>query len=227
LALKDFRGKAAGQPRPNDEGAQVQPAQQLTDSLEAAETAAAAGLVKLRAGDEAGAEEDLKRSLAGLQKAAGAQRKVANLLLKESAANKVYDLMFDGLYTALGSAMFSLLAFYIATAAYRAFRIQSKEAVLLMTAALLVMLGQIPMGVWLVDGLFGWVGIDGLSITQIRLWVLKVVNTAAFRGIALGSGIAGLSMAWRVWWSMESSALPEEAGAGEEGEGAEAKGGQP
>jgi hypothetical protein len=132
---------------------------------------------------------------------------VANLLLEQTTANRVYDLMFRGLYVALGSAMFSLLAFYIATAAYRAFRIQSREAALLMVAALLVMLGQIPVGVWLADRFFDVVGLGDCSITQVRLWILRVINTAAFRGIALGSAIAGLSMAWRVWWSMDSGAL--------------------
>jgi hypothetical protein len=223
-AVRVLRGKIVPAPS-SGEDARRGPSEQLLAALQDAESAATAGLDKLRGNDETGAAGDLQRSLDGLRKAAGAQRKLGNARLKDSTASHAYDLMFDGLYTALGSAMFSLLAFYIATAAYRAFRIQSKEAFLLMLAALLVMLGQIPIGVWLVDTFLGWVGLESLSITQVRLWVLRVVNTAAFRGIALGSGIAGLSMAWRVWWSMESGALPEEAHEGDGNDAGSAQGG--
>lgn len=214
----------AAQTRPPTTNRDAHPSDELAQALATATTTSSSALGKMQAEDEAGAAVDLAASLQALQAAATSQRKIANLVLEDSTANKLYDLMFDGFYVALGSAMFSLLAFYIATAAYRAFRIQSRESALLMVAALLVMLGQIPVGVWLADGLFRFVGLDGVSITQVRLWILRVINTAAFRGIALGSAIAGLSMAWRVWWSMESGAFldgpsPEDSedGAGDSG----------
>ncbi|MBI2192923.1 MAG: hypothetical protein HYU43_00840 [Armatimonadetes bacterium] len=187
--------------------------------LAESESAAESGLAALDGRDEARAEMDLTRALQAMRKAAEARRRVAGQAMEHSLTNRVYTLLNDGLYNALGSAMFSLLAFYIATAAYRAFRVKSKEALLLMVAALLVMLGQIPLGVYLLDALLGpagsALGADHLSITQVRLWILRVVNTAAFRGIALGSAIAGLSMAWRVWWSLESSAWMEPSGPAE------------
>jgi len=116
----------------------------------------------------------------------------------------LYKCLFDGLYVALGAAIFSLLAFYIANAAYRAFRVKSAEALLMMVAALLVMLGQIPFGAYI------WG-----SFPQARLWVLQVFSTPAFRGIALGAAVAGLAMAMRMWLSLETSAFyrEEEEGA--------------
>ena len=47
-----------------------------------------------------------------------------------------FKFLFSGGLTNLGSATFSMIAFYIASAAYRAFRIRSLEATLLMIAAL-------------------------------------------------------------------------------------------
>ena len=223
-AIAQVAADVAAQPRPPAPTGGTHPSDELAQALETARTAASAALVKMRGNDETGAAVDLAASHQALQAAATSQRKIANLLLEDSTANKLYELMFNGLYVALGSAMFSLLAFYIATAAYRAFRIQSGESALLMTAALLVMLGQIPVGVWLADRLFRTVGLESVSITQIRLWILRVINTAAFRGIALGSAIAGLSMAWRVWWSMESGAFLDEPSADESEGEAEAPG---
>jgi hypothetical protein len=95
--------------------------------------------------------------------------------------------------------MFSLLAFYMAAAAYRAFRIRSAESALMMGAALLVMLGQIPFGIWVWD-----------RFPEIRLWLLTVPNAAAFRGIAIGAAVAGLVMAFRMWLSIESESFSRE-----------------
>ena len=118
---------------------------------------------------------------------------------KRSVGQGLYKCLFDGLYVSLGAAMFSLLAFYIASAAYRAFRIKSAEALLLLLAALLVMLGQIPFGAYL------WP-----RFPQARLWVLQVFSTPAFRAIALGAAVAGLAMAMRMWLSLETSAFYRE-----------------
>jgi hypothetical protein len=107
-----------------------------------------------------------------------------------------------GLFVSLGSAMFSLLAVYIAAAAYRAFRLKSGEAALMMIFAVMVMIGQTPLAAGLVDPILRLVGITE-GVTAIRAWVLVYVNTPAFRAIELGSAIAGLAMGFRVWLSME------------------------
>ncbi len=136
------------------------------------------------------------RALRGL---ADAWRNLRNLEYEHSNAKHVYRLLFEGLFVSLGSAMFSLLGFYIAAAAYRAFRIRSAESSLMMIAAVLVMLGQIPFGVWIWSGL-----------PDVRLWLLEIPNSAAFRAITFGAGVAGLVMAFRMWFSIESETFDGE-----------------
>ncbi len=128
-------------------------------------------------------------------------RNLRNLEYEHSTPKHVYRLLFEGLFVALGSAMFSLLGFYIAAAAYRAFRVRSAESSLMMIAAVLVMLGQIPFGVWIWSGL-----------PDVRLWLLEVPNSAAFRAITFGAGVAGLVMAFRMWFSIESESFDREGG---------------
>lgn len=115
----------------------------------------------------------------------------------------------NGLFTGLSSAIFSLLALYIAAAAYRAFRIKSGEAALMMLTALLVMLGQIPMGTAMCDPLFRLLGVEG-GIAPVRGWIMEVINAAAFRGIFFGASIAGLAMGIRMWLSMETGSFYKE-----------------
>ncbi len=116
-----------------------------------------------------------------------------NAQYEVSHYKRFYGFLYDGLFVALGSSMFALLGFYIASAAYRAFRVRSFESALMMTAAVLVMLGQIPFGLWISESLPG-----------IRSWLLETPSAAAFRAIKLGAGVAALIMAFRMWLSIES-----------------------
>jgi hypothetical protein len=111
----------------------------------------------------------------------------------------VYDFLYDGLFNQLGSAMFALLGVYIAAAAYRAFRIRTIESALMMVAAVIVMLGQISFGREIYE-----------HMPSIRQWLLEVPNSAAFRAIRLGAGVAGLMLAIRMWLSIESKSFSSE-----------------
>jgi hypothetical protein len=64
----------------------------------------------------------------------------------------------------------------------------------MMTAAVIVMLGQISFGRLVYE-----------DMPAIRQWLLEVPNSAAFRAIRLGAGVAGLLLAIRMWLSIESS----------------------
>ncbi|MBK8229791.1 MAG: hypothetical protein IT349_11405 [Candidatus Eisenbacteria bacterium] len=97
------------------------------------------------------------------------------------------------MFTPLQSTMFALLAFYIASAAFRAFRVRNLEATILLVAAVFVMLGRIPVG----EGAFG-------SVTE---WMMQVPNGAAQRGIIIGAALGAASLSLRVILGIERSYL--------------------
>jgi len=118
--------------------------------------------------------------------------------------------LFRDVLNSFDAAMFATLAFFIISAAYRAFRIKSAEATLLMLAALIVMLGQIPIGQYLTHTLPE----KGSFVSLFRLdnisnWLLLTVNAPATRAIGFGLGIGGLAIAMRLWLSLERGAFFE------------------
>ncbi|MBM3458750.1 MAG: hypothetical protein FJX77_09495 [Armatimonadetes bacterium] len=131
-------------------------------------------------------------------------------LKEHSPKQDGYTLLFQGLYRSMDATMFSILAFYIVSAAYRAFRIKSREAAVLMVTAIIVMLGQVPLG----QALTNWIPIEspiaGLRLEQISQFVLGQINGPVQRAIGFGIGLGGLAMALRIWLSLERGTYFEE-----------------
>src|SRR5262249_5475964 len=77
--------------------------------------------------------------------------------------------LYIQVYSPMQGTMFALLAFYIASAAFRAFRIRPLEAGLLAVAALIVMLGRVPLG-----NLFtAWLP-EPLRLGAMQDWIMNV-----------------------------------------------------
>ena len=125
-------------------------------------------------------------------------------------AKSLYTILYDGGFSSLNAAMFSIVAFYIVSAAYRAFRARSLEATLLLGAALVVILGQIAIG----QALTSWIPNDGftanLHVENLRNWILTRVNSPAVLAIELGIGIGSLATSLRLWLSLERGSYFDE-----------------
>ncbi len=115
----------------------------------------------------------------------------------------VYDLLYQSSVVALGATMFSTIGFYIVSAAYRAFRIRSGEATLMLVAAFIVMLGQVPVGAYLTHNLPNAGFFSIFKLENISYWIMIGPNMAAQRGISFGIEVGALAMALRTWLSLE------------------------
>ncbi len=104
--------------------------------------------------------------------------------------------IFDNMYIPLTMTMFSILAFFIASAAYRAFRARTVEATVLLIAAMIIMLEVIP------ATFFNWIGIP-----QITGWILGCPNMAAMRGIKMGVALAIVATSLRIIFGIERTYL--------------------
>ncbi len=111
----------------------------------------------------------------------------------------VFDNMFNYALVPIEGTVFSLLAFYIASAAYRAFRARSAQATALLIAAIILMLGRVPIG--------QYIAIGDTSLVDVANWILNVPNMAAKRGILLGVGLGSLLLSLKLLLGIERSYL--------------------
>lgn len=121
-------------------------------------------------------------------------------------------LLYDGLMKNLDATMFSIIAFYIVSAAYRAFRIRSVEATILLVAAALVMLGNVPIGQaltnWLPDGKTEVLA--NFRLDNIGDWIQKRASSPATMAIDFGLAVGALATSLRLWLSLERGSYFEE-----------------
>jgi len=118
----------------------------------------------------------------------------------------IYGWLFQNLIVPLQSTMFSILAFYIASAAFKAFRAKTKEATILLVAAIIVMFGRVPMGEWVWQQIPTF-QIGGIilppTIGEITGWIMNVPNMAAQGGISLGICLGIIAMSLKIIFGIE------------------------
>lgn len=115
----------------------------------------------------------------------------------------LFSFLFNGFIQNLDAAMFSLVAFYIVSAAYRAFRVKSAEAGFMMITAAIVMLGLVPIGTLLTSWLPHTGPLASLRLERMTLWILTWPNMAVQRAIEFGLSVGYLAMSLRIWLSLE------------------------
>jgi len=118
--------------------------------------------------------------------------------------NPAFAWVYTNINVALDSAMYSMLAFFISSAAFRAFKARTKEAAVLLLSAAVIMLYNAPAG----SVIFGPLAEQFNALSE---WILNVPNMAGFRGILIGAAVGAISLGIRVMTGRERGYL----GAGE------------
>ena len=98
-----------------------------------------------------------------------------------------YRFWYNSLLVPMSSATYAMLAFYIASAASRAFMARTSEAAVLLISAVLLMIGNVPIGEMIYP--------DYRSVSS---WILNVPNLAGQRGVMISAAIGGVATSLRV-----------------------------
>jgi hypothetical protein len=113
-----------------------------------------------------------------------------------TADGTLFKWIFTYMFAPLQATMFALLAFFVASASYRAFRIRNFEATLLLVAGIIIMIGRVPLGSnissWFI--LYLLVLIGGITVNS-------VFKNKQYTAIFVSVGIivitsAGSSLGW-------------------------------
>ncbi len=98
-----------------------------------------------------------------------------------------FSWIYLNLQVPTSSAMYSILVFYIVSAAYRTFRARNPPALLLLIVGIIVMLGNTSLGFVI------WPGFKPL-----RDWIMTVPNAAGYRPITIGVGLGSIILGLRL-----------------------------
>jgi hypothetical protein len=113
-----------------------------------------------------------------------------------------FDWLYQNVYTPLSSTMFAILAFFVASASYRAFRARNTAATLLLLSAFFVMIGRVPVG----DYLSGWLP-ERMQLSHWANWLMAFPNTAGQRAVMIGIALGTVSTSLRIILGIERSHL--------------------
>jgi hypothetical protein len=128
---------------------------------------------------------------------------------EQTRSEQAFQLLYRRGLLAMDAAMFSLIGFFILSAAYRAFRVRSIEASILMATALVVLLMFVPIALMLTNSLDPDTFAGNFRIESIGLWLLTTINVPAIRAIDLGLGLGLLAMGLRIMLGLEKGVASE------------------
>jgi hypothetical protein len=113
--------------------------------------------------------------------------------------------IFNYVYVPLSATMFATLAFYISSAAFRAFRAKNIEASLLLVTAVVVLLSQTSSGPMLTD----WIPPEyaQFKLENIRGTLINLFNTLGTRAIMIGIALGVVSTSLKVLLGVDRSYL--------------------
>jgi predicted membrane protein len=112
------------------------------------------------------------------------------------ADHPYFSYIFQTVNKPLGGSMYAILAFFITSAVYRAFRARNIDATLLLIAGVFTMLQKAPIGGAI------WPGFN-----TIGSWFLNVPNSAGMRGIIIGAALGVVALGLRTLMGAERRGL--------------------
>lgn len=95
--------------------------------------------------------------------------------------------IFEFVLQPLEATLFALLALFIATATFRVFRVRDLNTFFFVLFAVIVLLGQVPIGIYL------W-----SELPVIKDWILDVPTLAGVRGILMGVALGTIATGLRI-----------------------------
>jgi len=112
----------------------------------------------------------------------------------------------------LAQTVMALLGFYITYAAYRAFRLRSLEATVMMLSAAVMILGSDPVGGWLSAAFNRLLGADPTADWWVNLpaWAdfdNRVMMSGMQRGLAIGIAVATIAAGLRILLGLEKGII--------------------
>jgi hypothetical protein len=127
--------------------------------------------------------------------------------------------IYDNAVYPLTATMFAMLAFYVASAAFRAFRAKNVEATMLLITAFIVLLGRTYAGVFLTEWLphflasiTGWTVEDfrTLQLDNLTDWIMNSPNKAGNRAITIGIALGVVSYSLKILLGVDRSYLGQD-----------------
>lgn len=114
---------------------------------------------------------------------------------------------FRFIYNTLAATMFSILAFFIVSTAFRSFRIKSMMAFVLFLAAMVLIMGRVPLGDFVWTEVLGWTGV---SLSDLVEWIMHVPAVSARRGIMIGIAIGAAVISLKIIFGIERQYMGKE-----------------